>query len=322
MSRSTVAAKPVIAVIGATGAQGGGLARAILNDPDSPLAVRAVTRNTQSDRAVALAQLGAELVTANLDDVESLKTAFRGAYGAYCMTNFWEHFSPQRELAQATNLAEAAKAAELKHVIWSTLEDTRRWIPLTDTRMPTLMGQYKVPHFDAKGEANRAFAERALPTTFLLTSFYWDNLIESGAGPQKDTDGVLAITLPMRDKKLPGIAREDIGRCAYGVFRRGADFIGETVGIAGEHLTGEEMAHALSEALETEVRYHDVPASVFRSFPFPGADDLGNMYQFKRDFNEEFCAARDPELARSLNPALQTFATWLAHNKDRIPLQG
>jgi uncharacterized protein YbjT (DUF2867 family) len=283
--------------------------------------VRAITRNTGSDKATGLAQLGAELVEADLDDVESMKRAFRGAYGAYCVTNFWEHLSPEKELAQATNAAEAASAAGLEHVIWSTLEDTRKWVPLDDDRMPTLMGKYKVPHLDAKGEANQEFTDRGLPTTFLLTSFYWDNFIYFGMGPKRGPDGVLAITMPMGDKKLPGIAAEDIGKCAYGIFNRGRDTIGQTVGIAGEHLTGEEMAAALTRALGREVRYNDVPPEVFRGFGFPGAEDIGNMFQFKRDFNEYFCGARDPAEARALNPSLQTFEEWLARNKDRIPIE-
>lgn len=310
----------IIAVTGATGAQGGGLARAILDDDGSEFAVRALTRNPESDAALALAERGAEVVQADLDDLDSMKAAFNDAYGAFCVTNFWEHFSPERELAQAANLAEAARAADLKHVIWSTLEDTRKRVPLSDNRMPTLMHNYKVPHFDAKGEADRQFRDRGVPTTFLLTSFYWDNLIYFGAGPQRGEDGVLALTFPMADKKLPGIARDDIGRCAYGIFKAGDACIGETIGIAGEHLTCEQMAAALGQALGETVRYNDVPPEVYRSFDFDGADDLGNMYQFKRDFNEEFCAARDVDRSRSLNPSLQTFAEWLARNKAAIPV--
>jgi uncharacterized protein YbjT (DUF2867 family) len=260
------------------------------------------------------------VVAADVDDVESLKRAFQGAYGAYCVTFFWAHFSPEREFANATNMAQAAKHAGIEHVIWSTLEDTRKWVPLSDNRMPTLMGKYKVPHLDAKGEANQVFTDLRLPVTFLLTSFYWDNFIYFGMGPKKGPDGKLAITLPMGDKKLPGIAAEDIGRCAYGIFKRGREFIGKTVGIAGEHLTGAQMAAALTKALGEEVRYNDVPPEVYRSFGFPGAEDLGNMFQFKLDFNEYFCGARNLEVARALNPALQSFDAWLAQNKSRIPL--
>jgi uncharacterized protein YbjT (DUF2867 family) len=294
--------KKTIAIVGATGAQGGGLARAILEDGASPFRVRVLTRNPSSDAAAAFAARGAEIAEADLDDYESLRRAFRGAYGAFCLTNFWEHFSPEKELAQAANMAQAAKDERLEHVIWSTLEDTRKWVPLSDERMPTLMAKYKVPHFDAKGEADRIFTEAGVPTTLLLTSFYWENLIHFGMGPKKGPDGVLAITMPMGDKKLPGIAAEDIGRCAYGIFRGGQEWIGKTIAISGGQPTGSDMAAALSAALGAEVRYNDVPPEVYRGFGFPGADDLGNMFQFKRDFNEEFCRVRNPETARSLNP--------------------
>jgi uncharacterized protein YbjT (DUF2867 family) len=316
-----MADKKIIAVVGATGAQGGGLVRAIQNDTGGGFTARALTRTVTSDKAKELATLGAEVVAADVDDVESLKNAFAGAYGAYCVTFFWDHFSPEREVAQAAAMAQAARHAGLQHVIWSTLEDTRQWVPLSDNRMPTLMGKYKVPHFDAKGEANHLFSDLGVPTTFLLTSFYWDNFIYFGMGPKKGPDGVLAITLPMGDKKLPGIAAEDIGKCAYGVFQRGREFIGKTIGIAGGHPTGAEMAAALTRALGQEVRYNDVPPEVFRSFGFPGAEDLGNMFQFKRDFNEIFCGARSLDLARALNPSLQTFDAWLDKYKSRIPIE-
>ena len=316
-----MADKRIIAVVGATGAQGGGLVRAILQDPSGGFAVRALTRNPKSDRAAELARLGAEVVEANLDHPESLKRAFQGVHGAYCVTNFWEHFSPAKEMAQAANMAKAAAEGGVTHVIWSTLEDTRRWVPLDDDRMPTLMTEYKVPHFDAKGEANHLFADHGAPTTFLLTSFYWDNLISFGMGPKKGADSKLVLTLPMGDKKLPGIAAEDIGKCAYGIFKQGRSYIGRTVGIAGEHLTGTAMAAALARALDREVIYNPVTPAAYRDFGFPGAEDLGNMFQFKQEFEAAFCGARDLDESRSLNPELQTFDAWLARNKDRIVIE-
>jgi uncharacterized protein YbjT (DUF2867 family) len=315
-----MADKKIIAVLGATGAQGGGLVRAIMNDKGGPFTARALTRDVNSAKAKALAALGAELVTANVDDLESMKRAFAGAHGAFCVTFFWDHFSPEKEIAEARSMAQAAKHAGVAHVIWSTLEDTRKWVPLSDNRMPTLQGKYKVPHFDGKGEANAAFTEAGVPTTFLLASFYWENMIYFGSGPKKGPDGKLAITFPMGDQKLAGIAAEDIGKCAYGIFKKGRELIGKTIGIAGEQLTCAQMAAALTRALGREVRYHDVPPEVFRGFGFPGADDVGNMFQFYRDFAKVVNTARSPDVARSLNPTLQTFDAWLAENKGRIPL--
>jgi uncharacterized protein YbjT (DUF2867 family) len=310
--------KKLITVIGATGAQGGGLAKAILGDPSGEFALRAVTRKPTGDAARSLAAAGAEVVGADLDDVGSLKRAFEGAYGAFCVTNYWESMSPDKEISQAKNLAEASKASGVEHVIWSTLEDTRLRVPLTDDRMPTLFGRFKVPHFDTKGESD-AFFDLAR-TTLLATSFYWDNLVGFGMGPKPGQDGKLGFVLPMGDKKLAGIAVEDIGKCAYGVFKRGAAAIGKRIGIAGDHLTGAQMAAAMSQALGREVTYQAVPPSVYRSFGFPGADDLGNMFQYYAEFEKEFCEARSLSESRALNPELLTFAAWLAKYKSKIPL--
>ena len=310
----------IIAVTGATGAQGGGLIRAILAHPESGFSVRAVTRDTTSDKAQALAAQGVEVVMADLDDQASLEAAFAGVYGAYCLTNFWEHFSPDKEIAQAGNLARAAKAAGVSHVIWSTLEDVRDYVPLDDDRMPTLLGKYKVPHFDAKGEANKLFIDAGVPTTLLNTSFYWENLIYFGMGPQVCDDGSLAITFPLGDEKLAGIAVEDIGKCAYGIFAAGDKFMNTAVSIAGGHLNGHEMADSLSNALGREVHYNAVTPDAYRSFGFPAAEELGNMFQFNAEFSEQYCAARDLDATRELNPELQSFDTWLVANASKMPL--
>ena len=309
----------IITVFGATGAQGGGLARALLADPACGFTVRAVTRKPDSDAGRALANAGAEVVAADLDDAASVQRAMNGAHGAFCVTNFWEHFSPEKELAQAGAMADAAAKAGVQHVIWSTLEDTRTFLAPDGKRMPVLMGKYNVPHFDAKGAANALFTSK-VPTTLLYTSFYWDNLIHFGMGPKKGPDGVLALTLPMADKHLSGIAAEDIGKCACGIFREGEAHVGASVGIAGEHLTGAQMATELTKALGQPVRYNAVTPEQYRGFGFPGAEDLGNMFQFYAEFEEAFMKARPVEVARRLNPGLQTFAAFLARNRDRIPL--
>ena len=309
-----------IVVVGATGAQGSGLVRAILNDPDHEFKVRAITTDKNSDKAKELLKLGAEVVEANLDNPDSINKAFQGAYGAYCVTFFWNHFSPEKEMEHARTMAEAARNARTKHVIWSTLEDTRNWIPLNDDRMPTLKEKYKVPHFDAKGESNHFFTDLGLPVTLLNTSFYWDNFIYFGQGPKKGPDGKLSLSIPMGDKKLPGIAASDIGKCALGIFKAGDKYIGKTLGIAGEHLTGTQMAETFSKVLGKEVVYNPISPEVYRSFGFPGADDMGNMYQFKRDFEMEYTSSRDPEFTRSLNPSLLSFNEFLNQNKNLIPI--
>jgi uncharacterized protein YbjT (DUF2867 family) len=294
--------------------------RAIAADPSGEFAARAITRDPSSEKAQALEDLGAEVVQADLDDRASLERAFAGAYGVYAVTNFWEHFSPDKEIAQAGNIAEAVQAAGVEHVIWSTLEDTRLWVPLDDDRMPTLNEKWKVPHYDGKGASDSEFTDRELPVTLLQTSFYWENMIYFGMGPQRGEDGTLAITFPIGDARVAGMAAEDIGKVALGLFKAGDEFIGETVAIAGEHATGAEMAAALSDALGEPVAFNAVSADAYRGFGFPGAEDLGNMFQFTSEFESEYTGKRDLDATRKLNPELKDFRTWLAENKDRIPI--
>src|SRR5262245_47708453 len=312
-----MADKKIIAVVGSTGSQGGGLANAILNDPNGGFALRAITRKTDGDKAKALAAKGAEVVKADLDDVESLKKAFAGAYGVYAVTNFWEHFSGEKEKAQAKNIAEAAKAAGAKHVIWSTLEDTRKLMAADDKRMPMLQEKYRVPHFDAKAEADAYFA--GVPTTFLVTSFYWDNLYMFGLAPKKGNDGNYSWAFPMGTSKMAGMAAEDIGKVAYGIFKAGPQYIGKRVGILGEALTIAEMGEKLSKGLGIPpIHYHAAGADEYRGYGFPGADEMGNMFQVYRDFEKEVLGARSIDVARSLNPALQNFDQFIAKNKGKI----
>jgi uncharacterized protein YbjT (DUF2867 family) len=299
--------RPLIAVTGATGAQGGGLVRALLADPQQAFAVRALTRRPHGAAARALAALGAEVVAADLDDPASLPAALHGAHGLFAVTNFWEHFSPTREVQQATHLAEAARGARLRHVVWSTLEDTRGHAAL-----PTLRDRWKVPHMDAKAEADRAFAAAGVPTTCLLTSFYWDNLLQGGLHPQRGRDGRLAWLLPIDGARLPGIAAADIGACAAGLFRRGASVVGQRVGIAGDRLTGAQMAAVLGDVLGEPVAHVTMPPEDYARLPFPGAPELANMFQFQRDCEASYCEVRSPETSRTLHPGLQTFAHWAA----------
>ena len=274
-----------------------------------------------SDKAKALAALGAEVVAADIDDEESLKKAFAGAYGVYCVTFFWAHFSPEKEQAERrTTWLDAAKAAGVQHVIWSTLEDTRKWVPLSDNRMPTLQGKYKVPHFDAKGEINHVFTDAGFPTTFLNTSFYWDNVYMFGMGPAKQADGTYTITFPMGDKRMSGMANEDIGKCAYGIFKKGNEYIGKTVGIAGEHLTGAQMAEKYSKGLGINCKYNEVTPEVYRGFGFPGRKIWGTCSRSTATSKRIHRRARSLDVSRSLNPELQNFDQWLAKNKSKLSL--
>jgi uncharacterized protein YbjT (DUF2867 family) len=310
--------KPIIAIMGATGAQGGGLARAIAADPGGPFSARAITRHPDSDKAQALKALGVEVVAGDADDPESLDAAFAGAHGLYCVTNYWEHLNVDREGAQASAMARVAGKAGVGHVIWSTLEDTRLRIPLTDKRMPVLYNKYFVPHFDSKGQVDHAFENEGVPTSFLYAAFYWDNFIHFGMGPRKGDDSKYVLALPLGGAKLPGIWSGDIGRCAYGIFKRGASAVDQKFGVAGETLSGPEIAAKMGSALGRDIAFADVPFDVYRGLGFPGAEDLGNMFQYQQILGEEFYAARSSVVARELNPGLLDFDAWLSANKDKI----
>ena len=315
-----MAGDKIIAVIGATGSQGAGLCEAIMGDPGGGFACRAITRNPGSAKARALAAKGAEVVAADLDDEASLTAAFRGAHGVFGVTNYPETASVEREQQQAANIAQAARTADAAHVIWSTLDDTTQWLPLSDPRMPTLLGKYKVPHSDAKGQIDHVFTDLGLPTTFLLTCFYWDNFYNHGWGPKRGQDGAYALTLPIGKARMPGIAAEDIGQCAYAIFRTRTGPISETVGVAGEHLSGAEMAEKFSLALGIDCRFDPMSPEAYRNLGFPGADDLGNMFQMFDEFEQPYRASRSVDAARALAPSLMDFDTWLAKYKSRIPL--
>ncbi|MBP2472433.1 uncharacterized protein YbjT (DUF2867 family) [Crossiella equi] len=311
--------KKIIAVVGATGAQGGGIARAILDDPTGPFALRALTRDVNSPAARALAERGAEVVAADLDDEASVRRAFQGAYGAFVVTNFWADRTPEQEAArdraqmeidQARTAAAAAKAEGLKHVVWSTLDDSRPVLDFLGSDAPTLMGRFKVPHFDAKAEADAFFREQGVPTTFLQTTMYYES-VTGGMKPQRGEDGTLALVMPMGDSTLTLVAVEDIGRTAYGIFLKGSEFIGRTVGIAGEHLTGKELAEILAESAGEPVEYRPLTIEQFRGDgSFPISEAAANI-QFYQEADAYFVRTRDIALTRELNPRLVGLREWL-----------
>ncbi|WP_394618046.1 NmrA/HSCARG family protein [Lentzea sp. JNUCC 0626] len=306
--------KKIIAVVGATGEQGGAVARALLGDGE--FAVRALSRSTESAAARKLAELGAEVVQADLYDVESLRKAFDGAYGAYLVTPFFTHMSAAKELEEVTNLV--AAAGGLQHVVWSTLEDTREVIALDDDRMPTLDEKYKVPHFDVKGgEADALFAEAGLPTTYVRMSFYWNNLLK-GMAPHRGADGSLKLSLPMGESRISGIAAEDIGKAIVSVLKNPAKTIGETIGLGVEHLTGDEVAAAFSAVLGEQVTYEPLSHNEFRALGFREAVEIGNMFQYYAEFDSHILPRRDTGQTRELVPGWLTLEEFLRAHRDDI----
>jgi uncharacterized protein YbjT (DUF2867 family) len=311
--------KPIITVFGATAAQGGGLVRALLADPERHFAVRAVTRRPDSPAALKLAEAGAEVVLADIDDRASVVRALEGVYGAFLVTHYWgEHFTAAKELSQALNLAAAAAQAGVRHAIWSTYEDTRTWLPADGAQMPVLQGRYNVPHFDAKGEAHRFFAQQRVPVTYLYTSCRWEHLGQFGMLPQRGADGRLAMINATGDARIPWVAAEDIGRTAREIFLQGESLLFDSIGVAAEYLTGAEMAAQIGAALGEPVAVNAISPEQYRALPFAGAASFGNMWQFQRDFAREYAARRNPERTRALHPHIARFSCWLAANASRL----
>ena len=310
--------RKIIAVVGATGAQGGGLVRAIAAHPDGGFTARAITRDPSSDAAKALAALpNVEVVQADSDDQASLERAFAGCHGVFAVTFFWVDFSPEHEMAQARNMAAAAKAAGVHHVVWSTLEDTRHWV--AETRCRRCRASTRCPTSTARRRRTRPSARRACRRRSCAPLLLGElHLLRPRPGARRGRRA--RDHVPDGNRALPAIAAEDIGKTRTAIFARGDEFIGQTVSITGEQLSGSQLAEKMAAALGEEVRYNDVDADVYRSFGFPGADEVGNMFQFKRDCEAQYVGARENDLARTLNPELQDFDAWLAANASRIPL--
>ncbi|MFQ5817624.1 MAG: NmrA/HSCARG family protein [Terriglobia bacterium] len=290
-----------ILVTGATGAQGGGVARQLL--AGGKFAVRCLSRNPNSEKATALKQAGAEVVKGDFEDVASLRSALTGCYGVFGVTNYWEHF--EKEYPQGKNLMDAVAAAKVEHFVFSALPYAKK---LTQ-------GALAVPHFDSKGQLEEYGRGRGLAATFVHVAFYFENFLFFFP-PQKQADGTFSFGFPQGDTPLAGVAVEDVGGVVAAIFDRRAEFRGKTVGIVGDDLPSQRYAEIMTRVLGKKVVYNYIPREVFASFTFPGAEDLANMFEFNRLHIPNRKA--DLEQSRTLYPRMQSFESWLTANKSRF----
>ncbi|GAA4973307.1 NmrA/HSCARG family protein [Actinoplanes utahensis] len=313
-----MSAKRIITVLGATGAQGGSVVRAIAADPTSGFTVRAVTR----DRAKAedLLAAGIEVVEADLDDEASLRRALDGAHGAFVVTNWWEPPAAgsawtsrtEREQGQAANAARAAAATGLRHVIWSTLADTRSYLP----DAPRQEAGYTVPHADGKAEANAFFLDAEVPTTFVTAPMYYESLFTFNA-PRRTQDGTLVLAMPIGSARVVSGTVDDVGRIAYAIFNRGDALVGRTVPIASDLCSGEDFAAGVADALGEPVHYVPVDPAALAHSGMPDAGELANMFQYFVNAEKDLTQI-DFNWLRDLNPGLQPFTTWASANRHRF----
>lgn len=297
-----------IAICGATGKQGGAVISA-LQQYDN-VNIVGITRDATSEQALKLIEQGVEVVEANYDDINSLRVALRGCHSVFVVTNFWEHLDAKREYRQACAIFDAAESENVQHVVWSTLEYTmdskyKDGIPIVNN--------YKVAHFDEKGLANNYAKTKQFNLTSLYTSFYYENLTGM-MKIQPDENGNRTLCLPMDNKLLPVTGCEDIGNMAsYCLINK----IYGDVGVACEHLTGEQMATILSASTGEAFVYSSVPANVYRTFGFPGCQEIGNMFEFKNVHNDDFCERRSIQKVKTMiDPTL--FSTWCSQHKEEL----
>jgi uncharacterized protein YbjT (DUF2867 family) len=292
-------ARKTILVVGATGAQGGGVARHLLNR--GQFAVRCLTRHPESDKAKALRRAGAQIVEGDLEETDSIRAALKGCYGCFGVTSFWEHF--EREYGHGKNLLEAVKRSEVEHFVFSTLPYCKK----------ISGGALEVPHFDMKAQLEEHTRKLGLKATFVHVAFYFENYL-TFFPPQKQEDGSFAFGFPQGDTPLAAVAVEDVGSIVSILFDRPQEYLGKVVGIVGDDLTGDGYAETMTRILGTKVVYRRVPREDFAALGFPGADDLANMFEFNRLYIPNRRA--DMEACRALNPQMQTFETWLRSNQS------
>ena len=314
-----------IAVMGATGSQGGSVIRAFHSLPDSNFKIRAITRNPESEKAKAIESMVDEVVKADGDNKDSMVAAFKGCHGVFVVSNFWEGMDVRHEMRTLRTIKDALKLAKVKHVVLSTLPDTRNFVNEAENKdswtvLDKELGMY-TPHFDGKGEAELEYVAE-LPTTLMYTTFYMENFITFGMGPsrQADTDPY-SITFPMGDAKLAMVTVEDIGKCACAIFQD-QSLIGKPVGVHSEALTCKEIAEVFTKVCGQPVQYNAVPTDVYAKFGFPGADDLANMFRFFAESEPIFIESHTPPASiRSKMGGTSTFEGWLTANKAAFDLQ-
>lgn len=281
-----------VAVLGATGQQGGAVADALSK---KGIEVVAITRNPDAEKAKVLAsQAMTTVCKADLNDVESLKAAFEGCDGAFVIANFWEGMNVDTEMKQYKNAAEALKATPtIKHIVFSTLEESV--LPGITDDFKVLhehqeTGKMYVPHFDGKARAEAYF--EGLPVTFMVTSCYFENFT-SFFTFYGNEDGSYTFTLPLsKDKKIPWTIIPDLGVLVASALTK-PELIGQRIGQASFFVTGDELADIFSQVSGKKITYNCVPWDVFAQFPFHGADELAQMFELWLRTHDAFCAARD-----------------------------
>jgi uncharacterized protein YbjT (DUF2867 family) len=237
----------LVLVSGATGQQGGAIAHELL---DAGWKVRIMTRKPDSEKARALAVRGAEVVTADLDDEASLRAALEGAWGAVGIQNTWEA-GVEKEEEQGKRFARVAKAAGVQHLVYQSVASAQR-----DTG---------IPHFDNKWRIEETVRELGFPSYVIIRPvFFMENFLLPSFKEGID-NGTVAIGM-QPDTKLQMVAVRDIGKYGLAAFERAEALNGRAIDIAGDELTGPEMAETLTSALGRPFSFYQIPIDQVRAF--------------------------------------------------------
>ncbi|XP_037363581.1 nmrA-like family domain-containing protein 1 [Talpa occidentalis] len=288
----------LVVVFGATGAQGGSVARTLLED--GTFRVRAVTRDPGQRAAKELQLQGAEVVRGDQDDEASMELALTGAHATFIVTNYWENCSQEQEVKQGKLLADVAKRLGLRYVVYSGLENIKK---LT-------AGKLAAGHFDGKGEVEEYFRELGVPMTSVRLPCYFENLL-SYFLPQKAPDGKgYLLSLPMGDVPMDGMSVTDLGPVVLSLLKMPDAHVGQNLGLSTCRHTAEEYARLLSKHTGRAVRDAKTTPEDYEKLGFPGARDLANMFRFYALRPE-----RDIELTLRLNPKARTLEQWLEQHK-------
>jgi uncharacterized protein YbjT (DUF2867 family) len=277
-------------VVGATGLQGGATVRALL-DANTP--VRALARRTDSDAARALTELGADVVAADLDDPAGLRAAFTGVHGVFAMTTPGYDQRTDLEVRHGHAIADAAAAAGVPHVVYNSVGGAER--------------HTGIPHFDSKRDIEEYLAARGLATTFVRPVFFMDNFAQFLTPTM--ADGTLMVRIPLPPRiPLQMIAAQDVGAVAAAATLDPDRVAGGSIEIAGDELTGEQIAAAYQHRYDVPARYDPLPIEVLG-----GDADQRAMFEWFAHppaFQADFAATR------ALAPRTKTFAQWLATRPD------
>lgn len=300
--------RPTVLVIGATGAQGGSVARHLL--ADGRWTVRAFTRDPHSSPARVLRDAGVEIAVGDLGDRTSVRAAMEMCHGVYGVTDFWEHYG--RELEHGRHIVDAAADAGVRHLVLHTRADYHR----------LSHGELVVPQCDLKAAIEQHARRMRVPATFVDVAFYYENFLGRFA-PVPRADGTWSFGFPQGDTPLAAVSADDVGGVVATILARRDEFVGRRVGIVGDERPCQEYAAALAEVLARPVRYAHVPRAAFAASGTRGAALLANMFDVQR----RFVTDRSADLAecRALFPRLRSFAQWARVNArqfDRVLARG